>query len=100
MIGYRVDGTLAGHENEIARPHGRRVRTTRFGYTGRRNAFDHSGFFFLGRRTPLEVRCAVLPEPDDLRGRVAFFGFAGGGFGSSKDGCPSTIGCFSSSSSS
>ena len=54
----------------------------------------YSGFRFRGRR----VAGAVALDAR-LRETV-FFGFGGGGFGSKMVGCPSTIGCGSSSSSS
>ncbi len=53
---------------------------------------SYSGFRLRGRR-------AAAPAGARLRAG-AFFGFAGGGFGSKMVGCPSTIGCGSSSSSS
>lgn len=51
----------------------------------------YSGLRFLGLRTPDPAGARLRP--------TVFFGFGGGGFGSKIVGCPSTIGCGSSSSS-
>src|SRR5688572_15264907 len=63
--------------------------------------YSGSGVLFLGVLRGRVVRSsALLPSETRFRGALGRFcgfgGSTGGGFGSSSDGCPATIGCFSS----
>src|SRR5687767_15141880 len=64
-----------------------------------RSIINYSVFLRVGARRVLGRASVELPEAATrLRGRGAFFtGFSStGGVGATIDGCPATIGCFSS----